>query len=218
MCRGGWLASVYPGDRLNDEIQDGIRECVVMGNRRTPTQDIEFSIRHLVDIALRALSPGINDPNTAKAVIDRLRGALAQAMDKKLPTTLRHDSHGVLRVIGDDTDFGGIFDAAFHQIRQAGASQPAIVIHMLGAICRLAEHVRTTEQYEALLRHTEMIAAAGLSDLEEPRDRADIDEAFAAARRKLQRVWGNRQDDAGTRQAHQSEGVVVKWKGLAHPP
>ncbi|UEM07250.1 DUF2254 domain-containing protein (plasmid) [Skermanella rosea] len=217
MCRGGWLAFVYPGDDLNGEIEKGVRENVLIGDRRTPEQDLEFSIRHLVDIALRALSPAINDPNTAMAVVDRLRGALAQAMEKKLPTTIRHDSRGILRIVGDDTGFDGIFDAAFHQIRQAAATHPAVVIHMLGAVYRLAEHVRTADQCHALLRHAELFAAAGLSQAEEPRDRADIDGAFAEAKRKLQRTRSIRRDAAGSGRQDR-DGTVVMWRGLPSPP
>ncbi|HEV7368906.1 DUF2254 domain-containing protein [Arenibaculum sp.] len=188
MCKEGWLAKVHPAHALCPAIEEAIRENILIGARRTPTQDIEFSIRHLVDVALRALSPGINDPNTAIAVIDRLRGALARLMGKRLPSTTYRDEEGTVRVVGDYTGFGGIFDAAFHQIRQAGAPYPAVVIHLLRAIGRLAEHVRVEEQRDALLRHAGMIAAAGLRGLEEPRDRADIEEVRAAVEDKLRRT------------------------------
>ncbi|HYC02332.1 MAG TPA: DUF2254 domain-containing protein [Azospirillaceae bacterium] len=185
MCREGWLALVHPAEALTPELEAAVRRAVAIGRQRTPTQDLEFPIRHLVDIALRALSPGINDPNTATAVIDRLRGALARLMAKQLPVAVMRDADGTMRVLGDSTGFDGILDAAFHQIRQAGGGQPAVVIHLLGAIARLAEHVRTPQQRRALQRHADMIAAAGLRAVQEPNDRADIEKAADALRHKL---------------------------------
>ena len=124
-------------------------------------------------------------------------------MVRRLPASVCRDEVGTVRVVGDNTGYGGIFDAAFHQIRQAGAGQPAVVIHLLGAIGRLAEHVRLPEQRQALLQHARMIAAAGMSDLEEPRDRADINEMLAAAERKLNQASGG--GPAATRLAAEAE-------------
>lgn len=201
MCREGWLALVYPRERLTPELEDGIRSAVLIGGSRTPTQDLEFSIRHLVDMALRALSPGINDPNTALAVVDRMRGALARAMARQLPCAVRRDGQGTLRVVGDQTGFDGLFDAAFHQIRQAGQGQPAVIIYLLGAVARLAEHARTPEQAKALSRHADLMAAAGLRGADDPGDKADIEGAHAAARRKLRHLAPMHPVDSAARTA-----------------
>ncbi|WP_051341587.1 DUF2254 domain-containing protein [Azospirillum halopraeferens] len=185
MCREGWLARVQPADAVTPDLSACIRRAIIIGVRRTPTQDLEFSVRHLVDVALRALSPGINDPNTALAVIDRLRGALARIMARRLPGAVHRDRSGAVRLLVDGTDFDGLMNAAFHQIRQAGAAKPAVAIHLLGSIARLAEHVRTPRQHRTLLRHAEMSAAAGLRHAEDPNDKADIGAALAATRGKL---------------------------------
>ena len=185
MCLDGWLASVHTTDAVDDEFADAVRDQVLIGPQRTPVQDIEFVIRQLVDVALRALSPGVNDPNTATVVVDRLRGALARIMGKQLARPAHVDGSGRVRVLGETSTIEGVFDAAFNQIRQAGASQPAVAIHMLGAIGRLAEHVRTVEQARALRRHAGMIARAALSAASEPQDRADVDRASSYAERRL---------------------------------
>ena len=185
MCKDGWLAEVHPAKSLAPELASAIQDKIRIGARRTPTQDLEFSIRHLVDIALRALSPGINDPHTAMVVIDRMRGALSRLMTKRIPSTTRHDENGTVRVVGHKTGYGDILDEAFNKIRQAGAVHPAIVIHLLGAIDRIGEHVRLPEQRDALLHHLELIAEAGLRTTEAQRDRNDIEEKRDIARRKL---------------------------------
>jgi uncharacterized membrane protein len=80
-------------------VRKQIQKFIVSGQHRTPTQDIEYAIRHLVEVAVRALSPGVNDPFTAMAVIDRLRGGLARlAKRQMLPETLQ-DQSGTTRII-----------------------------------------------------------------------------------------------------------------------
>ena len=185
MCKEGWLGAVEPISAATSELSEAIQSAFLIGSERTPTQDLEFSIRHLVDIALRALSPGINDANTALVVIDRLRGSLSRLMGKALPSAIRCDASGRVRVVGQSDTYGGVLDAALHQIRQAAAPHPSVIIELLRAIGRMAEHVRLPEQQEALARHAELLAGAGLRGLEEPRDRVDIEEQFSAARSKL---------------------------------
>ncbi|HEX2256251.1 MAG TPA: DUF2254 domain-containing protein [Afifellaceae bacterium] len=185
MCKEGWLANIHPATALTSQLASAIQDEIRIGARRTPTQDLEFSIRHLVDVALRALSPGINDPHTATVVIDRLRGALSRLMTKRIPSTILQDETGIVRVVGHQTGYAAILNEALNQIRQAGAVHPAIVIHLLGAIERIAEHVRLPEQRDALLQHVELIADDGLRATVSPRDRADIEEKRDVARRTL---------------------------------
>ena len=79
------LATMAPGDRLSDQLAAKINAAIVLGSRRTPTQDIEFAVHQLVEIAVRALSPGINDPFTAIACIDRLGSGLCHLARRELP-------------------------------------------------------------------------------------------------------------------------------------
>ena len=185
MCKGGWLAAVYPGSSLTSQVDAALQEAVTIGDARTPTQDLEFSIRHLVDIALRALSPGVNDANTALVVVDHLRGALSQLMGKALPSAIHRDAAGVVRVVGRFSSYGDVLDAALHQIRQAAARHPAVIINLLGALARIAEHTRESDQVQALRDHAALIAAAGLRGLEEARDREDISRALDATQAHL---------------------------------
>lgn len=161
------------GERINN--------AVVVGAERTPTQDLEFGIRHLVEVALRALSPGINDPFTAVVVIDRLRASLTRVMGRALPSAILRDRSGQARIVRQVTTYDGILDAAFHQIRQAGSGKPAILIHLLKAITRIADAARLDEQRGALARHARLIRAAGLRDIPDPADQADVERSFRRA-------------------------------------
>ena len=142
-------------------------------------------IRHLVDIALRALSPGINDENTSLVVIDHLRNALSQLACKRIPSHTYRDQHGVLRVVGRGNDFAGILEAALNQIRQAAGSHPAVIIEVTRTIARIGEHVLRSSQRDALLQHARLFRDTGLRACNEPYDRAAIERAFAHTEQKL---------------------------------
>lgn len=176
---------VHPCPTDQAQVRKEIGRFIVSGPGRTPTQDIEFSIRHLVEVAVRALSPGVNDPFTAMAVIDRLRGGLASLAGRQMPAEQMRDSSGATRIVRRVTSYSGAVDAAFNQIRQAGSEKPAILIHMLEAIGGIAPHARTDEQLSALRRHARLIRAAGLRDFEEPADKEDLERTFDAAMRAL---------------------------------
>ena len=185
VVEGDHRVSVYPAPGDSEQTRTDLASLIVSGEERTPTQDLEFATRHLVEVAVRALSPGINDPFTALAVVDRLRGGMARLCTRELPSKRLLGPSGKLRVSRDATSFGGALDAAFNQIRQAGSSKPAVLVHMLKAIGSLAEHVRTEEQREAFKRHAQLLQAAGEREVSEPIDREDVEREFRKAVKAL---------------------------------
>jgi uncharacterized membrane protein len=185
MCVGGWLGTIQPGPALQHEVVEGIRKRIVIGDVRTASQDLEFSIRQLIDVALRALSPGINDANTAVVVVDRLQGALSRLMGKALPPGVHRDHAGVPRLTSPVYGYAEVLKMAFNQIRHSAAPQPHVILTLLKAIHRIGEHVRVVEQRDALLAEVELIAAAGLKQSPNERDRGDIEQALADARQRL---------------------------------
>lgn len=188
MCRGGWLGTVHPGVREHPELASCVRKEILIGRERTPTQDLEFSIRHLVDIALRALSPAINDANTAMVVIDRLRGAMSNLMGKRLAQAEHFDSSGQLRVIAKCDDYAGILEFAFQQIRHAGQAQPAVMLALLESFCKLAEHVRLETQARAILLQVRLATEAALLSSRMSEDCRKIADARAAAELRIDQV------------------------------
>lgn len=172
---------IHPGPACNKEIQEAISDCVVIGSQRTAAQDVEFAIRQLVEVALRALSPGINDPFTAIAAIDRLGLSLVQVMHRGTAEGVWCDEDGTVRVTGKVTSFRGIIDAAFNQIRQSGG-QPAILIQLGAALGLLAEHVRNEEHRRVLAEHVRLVIAEGHRSIEE---RYDLDALAERSERAL---------------------------------
>jgi uncharacterized membrane protein len=185
LCRGGTLAFVYPADGVEGELAKAVEQGVIIGNTRTPAQDLEFSLRHLVDVALRALSAAINDPNTAMVVIDRITAALAVLMGKRLPPMLWRDDAGTVRLVCKDSGYTHVLDSAFNQIRRHAADHPSVVVNLLNSLGKIAEQARLPEQRDALRRHVLLIAGAGLRNAVEASDRDRIEQSLAATQRKL---------------------------------
>jgi uncharacterized membrane protein len=97
-----------------------IQDDFIIGKVRTPLQDAEFSIHQMVEVAARALSPGVNDPYTAIACIDNLTSVMCYLAGVEFPSPYRYDMQDKLRVIADNHTFSGMLNAAFNQIRQYG--------------------------------------------------------------------------------------------------
>ena len=169
------LMRAWPAARVSEAVIEAAVPKVVLGPKRTPTQDLEFSIDALVEIALRALSPGINDPRTAMTCIDRLAEALAHFMRIRSRPPLLHDEDGALRLILHPTTFDGAIDAAFNQIRQAADGHVAVLIRLIGVLTQLAEITVSEEQRSAVARHGDMVRRASRRSIVEPEDRSDVE-------------------------------------------
>lgn len=182
---GCTLATVEPGERVNDDLAARVNAAFVMGDQRTAAQDIEFAIHQLVEIAVRALSPGINDPFTAITCVDRLGSALRRLAQRDMPSPYRFGKQDRLRMIVSAVTFPGIVDAAFNEIRQYARSSAAVTIRLLETITMIAGAVRCEEDRAALLRHAEMIARGARAGLPEEDDRHAVEDRYRAASRAL---------------------------------
>jgi uncharacterized membrane protein len=145
-------------------------------------QDPEFSIRHLVEIGVRALSPGVNDPYTAVAVVHRLSASLSHLMGRALPPGVFRDKSGMVRVVCQRPSYASLTEAALDQIRQNGADKPLVVIHLLEAIARIAEHVSLPSQVEVLLKQLRIIEEDAGREIANGSDRADVKARVGKAR------------------------------------
>lgn len=186
VAQGGRGIGVCPAERVTDDLAAAIRRAILVGTHRTPVQDPEFSIRHLVEIAVRALSPGVNDPYTAIAAIDRLSASLARLMGRRLPSGAWRGSDGGLRAVVPMPTHATLLNAAFDQLRQNGAKMPVIAIHLLEALARIAEHARLPEQREALREQCRIVTEAARRDIADPSDLADITRRAEAAERAVE--------------------------------
>jgi uncharacterized membrane protein len=166
-------------------IANAIRKAIVVGAERNPTQDLEYSVRQLVEIAVRALSTGVNDPFTAIAVINRLGAALESASRRPPPPAVYRDENGRLRVRAKPHDFTGLLNASFDQIRQAARGDAAVLIQMGEILGQLALVVDGAAQRAALSLHLDKVERMARKSLDDPADLADFAATADAARKRL---------------------------------
>lgn len=136
------VLTAYPSNRVADGVVDRLRGALVIGQDRTPEQDLEFSIRRIVEIAQRALSPGINDPTTALYCIDRLGEAFGRMAGRDLPSPLRFDDTGRLRIITEVLSLDELACPAFAAVARYGIKDADVVARLLGTMDRLQGAVR----------------------------------------------------------------------------
>lgn len=171
------LLTVYSPKELEADKVQSLKPCFIFYDERASDEDIEFAYKQLVEIALRALSPGINDPFTAIACIDRLATALIMFIhNEKLPCIC--NPQGKLRIIEDLVTFKGAADTAFNQIRQTASNKPAIVIRMLERIGDVLLNAETQTHKEVLLDHAAVIKDEALDANDQQRDIRDIEECY----------------------------------------
>lgn len=166
----GWpVARAWPAAHAED-VADAVNRALIVGAQRTSVQDLEFSIDQLVEIAVRALSPGTNDPFTAMTCIDRLAASLCRFAGRRIPSPVRRDESGQPRLIARPWSFGGALDSAFDQIRQYGRGAPAVMIRLAEGLTLIAAHLRRDEDVAAVRRQVEMLGR-GAETLAEELDR-----------------------------------------------
>ncbi len=172
------LGIISPSERVDDECRQEMESAFIVGRQRTPPEDVEFLVNQLVEVAIRALSPSINDPFTAINCVDRLGSALCVLIGRQIPSRQRYDQENRLRITTKATRIEGIVNAAFDQIRQYGLTSPALTIRLLEVIAMVASRVGHQDDGAALLRQAVMIRRGALETITEPYDQDDINERF----------------------------------------
>lgn len=147
---GAPIANIWPYVHLKDHIEGPLRASFLLGKQPSGEQDLEFTVRQLVQIAARALSPGINDPFTAMTCIDYLAAGLAVIASRQLPEFQIRNEAGRLLLIKSRISFQSVLEACFNGIRQMCANNPPVVIYLLEAFAQLASITQRRADREAL--------------------------------------------------------------------
>lgn len=129
----------------NDELADELNRLFLIGRHRTVEQDVGVGIRQLVDIALRALSPALNDPATAAMCIDFLYAILARLASRRIIAEDCFDN-GQLRVIMKGPDFRNFLEGAFEQIAENAGASTSTYLRLLATLKMLAEHTHDADR------------------------------------------------------------------------
>ncbi|MEO8476871.1 MAG: DUF2254 domain-containing protein [Actinomycetota bacterium] len=149
-----------PESSISDRAAMAVRRSIHLGRSRTTQQDVAFAFRQLVDIALRALSPGINDPTTAQESIVHLGSLLGQLLRHGVGPARLEDERGRRIISRNALGLDDFVNLAFDQIRIAGASTPGVAIDLLeviGVTIGGLERTGTTAGVEALRRQARLV-------------------------------------------------------------
>ncbi|MCG6899391.1 MAG: DUF2254 domain-containing protein [Gammaproteobacteria bacterium] len=189
LVNGICVFKVYgcPADAI-DAAFDHLNSHVITGPIRTSVQDPEYPITQLNQLAARALSPGINDPGTAKSCVDSFSLALAYIVDRDLPGSVFMDDEGEPRLLLRFTSFDGIMKAVFAQLRQFAKSEVSVVVSLLDALCRLAQLTTRRERLQVLGFHGDLIREEIDDQALAAYDLLDIRQRHKRLRRLVQRL------------------------------
>jgi uncharacterized membrane protein len=180
ISEGDVIARVSPAERV-ESFTEVLLRGIVVGANRTLQQDVEFALAQLVEVALRALSPAINDTFTGLTCIGWLGDAIRILATLPPSEGISYGSDGRIRLIERPLRFSQVVKSAFDQIRQAGTDNPAVMIRLLRTWGRMAPQLDASQR-EVLLEQVESIHELASRQVFSRSDNAEIDAEYQAAR------------------------------------
>ncbi len=181
VVEGSPLASVAGPDA---ETAAELNAVYVIGSQRTVQQDAGFGIRQIVDIAMKALSPGVNDTTTAVMCVDYLGAILARLAVRGIATPYRLDE-GELRVIARGPSFESLLAEAFDQIRQNAEGNVVVLTRQLQALETIADQTANARRRYVLRQQADLIAAVAERTIPSLHDSAGVKAASERLSRAL---------------------------------
>ena len=169
---------MWLGERLTEELEEKLRGAFTFGPRRTPLQDFDFLFDQLTEVALRALSPGINDPVTAIECINRIGEGFNLLASRKLHSPYFCDDEEKLRLIYTQVDIKDLVKNTFGPLRRFSGDNMMVSLHLLQTIAvlrALNDHPRLND---ALIEQADLILEVAGDVLIE----ADLEEVRQAHR------------------------------------
>lgn len=151
------LLMVSPTNVITDDLKFRMQRCFVRGNQRTAVQNLRFVTNQLVEVAARALSPGVNDPFTAMDCMDWLRAALEKLASRKLPDAHRYDEDGQLRLVAEPETFAAFASLVFDQLTPYFATDRNASIRMMEVLSLIVAKTDSKSRRRILVRHGERL-------------------------------------------------------------
>jgi uncharacterized membrane protein len=179
VVEGQKLALVWPPEAAS-AFSEALRRAHVVGPSRTLTQDLALSVDQLVEVAIRALSPAVNDTFTALNCIDWLGDCLCRIARDPLPDGIYRSPDGAARLIDRVITFERLVKGASDKIRQAGRGMPAVLICQLDNLRRVSIALGGRSDDDSIIRQAEMILRASEESVPEESDRRDVRRAYDA--------------------------------------
>ncbi len=182
VAEGTPLLEISPPARATEALKTLCRRAFDIGPSRTMEQDVEFGVLQIVDIALKAISPAVNDPTTAITCVDQLGRILIRAALREPPVATLGDPDGRVRVMFRRTSFPRLLEVAFSQIRHYGRTDVAVPLRLMRVLGELASTTRNIPYAFAILQQAHALAAACARGFPED-DRKELNERLAIVER-----------------------------------
>jgi len=176
------LALTYPPDQ---KIINDLNAAYSIGRHRTVDQDPTFGIRQIVDMAIKALSPGVNDTSTAVMCVDYLTSIMARLAGRQFPPLYRYEGE-TLRLIAIVPSFEDLLAESFDQIRSNAKENVAILVRMLGAIETIGSLTICPSRFRALDQQLQLIAELTARCFESSHDRVRLEMRLSKVRETLE--------------------------------
>jgi len=157
-----------------DEFTGAVHDSVRVGYERTSEQDVALGVRQLADIAVKALSPAINDPYTSIQAMEHLSVLLAELAQAPLGNRLRHDETGALRVAVRGRDLEYFVELATGQARRYGAAEPRVMRALLRVLGATGGFCREYADREVIARHVRLVIEAADLQIVQEADREPV--------------------------------------------
>jgi uncharacterized membrane protein len=210
---GSTLARVHPPPADADDLAERVRGAYLLGNDRTSVQDAGFAFQQLVEVALRALSPGVNEPFTAITCIDRLGQGLARLATRAIPAAVR-ETEGGPTIVAEPRTFEELLGSAFEPIAAYADRAPAIGVRLLATLRMLAETVRRGADRAEVARMADVVWELCSERIERARDKRLLDEL----RREVRRMASRPLETARARESQSLPETGRDESAAPHPP
>lgn len=146
---------IYSVGDVSEEVQEDIRSCLIVGEKRIPVEDLECNLELLIEMILRALSPGINDLVLANHCIDFLCESVALLIKKETPTSFHTSDSGALLLVTKEFTVEGYLSAALNPIRQYAAPHCTTAIRLLDNLIAIAKIAPNEKRFSFIEHHFE---------------------------------------------------------------
>jgi uncharacterized membrane protein len=174
LIEGTPVVSALGTNPLDEKDVRRLASACSVGPQRTLDQDAAFGIRQLVDVGMKALSPGINDTTTAVMCVDYLTAILVRLAGRQIESRYR-TKDGELRLLTRGPTFTSLVGEAYDQIRQNAGGNVAVLTRLLWSVETLADRTSMATRRRVLLEHARALEELGHRSIPAPSDRQYID-------------------------------------------
>lgn len=176
-------------DGARSRLLERAAAALETGTERTQLQDVALGFRQLTDVAVKALSPGINDPTTAAHTLGHLSALLCELAGRDLGPHLIRDDRDEVRVVLTRPGFADLLELAIGQPRRFGAADPTVLGRIADLLAEVAWCARRPDQRAAVADQLDRLrVTAGAQDLDAA-DRRRLDDAAGRVTAALTGRW-----------------------------